>query len=56
MDSVGVWIPLETLRSTTPHKTGTELPPLLHKLVADYAATGRPPAYLPKHDNDSEAS
>jgi hypothetical protein len=28
-----------------------ELPPLLRKLLADYAATGRPPAYLPKHDD-----
>ena len=25
-----------------------ELPPLLRKLLADYAATGRPPAYLPQ--------
>ncbi|MBQ0718497.1 MAG: hypothetical protein KBT64_14900, partial [Sulfitobacter litoralis] len=28
-----------------------ELPPLLRKLLADYAATGLPPAYLPKHDD-----
>jgi transposase InsO family protein len=33
---------------TTPSRTGGELPPLLRKLLADYAATGRPPAYLPK--------
>jgi putative transposase len=26
---------------------GDELPPLLRKCLADYAATGRPPAYLP---------
>jgi hypothetical protein len=26
----------------------SELPPLLRKLLADYAATGRPPAYLPQ--------
>ncbi len=25
----------------------TELPPLLRKCLADYAANGRPPAYLP---------
>jgi putative transposase len=31
--------------------TGTALPPLLRKLLAEYAATGLPPAYLPKHDN-----
>jgi hypothetical protein len=27
------------------------LPPLLRKLLADYAATGKPPAYLPKDDD-----
>jgi hypothetical protein len=26
--------------------------PLLRKLMADYAATGLPPAYLPPHDHD----
>jgi hypothetical protein len=26
--------------------------PLLQKLVAQYAATGLPPAYLPKDDRD----
>jgi hypothetical protein len=31
--------------------TGTTLPPLLRKLLAEYAATGMPPAYLPKHDD-----
>lgn len=34
----------------------TALPPLLRKLLADYAATGRPPAYLPKYDDDQEPS
>ena len=34
---------------------GTALPPLLRKLLAEYAATGLPPAYLPKH-NDPEPS
>jgi putative transposase len=33
--------------------TGTALPPLLRKLLAEYAATGKPPAYLPK-DHDPE--
>jgi len=32
-----------------------ELPPLLRKLLADYAATGRPPAYLPKPPPESNA-
>jgi hypothetical protein len=31
-----------------------ELPALLRKLLADYAATGCPPAYLPKPPRDSE--
>ena len=35
---------------------GEELPPLLRKLLADYAATGRPPAYLPKHDDEEPES
>ncbi len=35
--------------------SGDELPPLLRKCLADYAATGRPPAYLPHPtaENDS---
>ncbi len=40
----------------TPQPTsrdGATLPPLLHKLLAEYAATGLPPAYLPTH-NDPE--
>jgi len=32
----------------------SELPPLLNKLLAEYAATGRPPAYIPKHPQESE--
>jgi transposase InsO family protein len=36
-------------KDTDPH------PPLLRKLMADYAATGLPPAYIPK-DNDSSES
>jgi len=28
---------------------GDPMPPLLRKLLADFAATGQPPAYLPKH-------
>ena len=37
----------------TPPATG--LPPLLRKLLEEYAATGRPPAYLPKNNNDEES-
>ncbi|MCP4375145.1 MAG: transposase family protein [bacterium] len=32
-----------------------ELPALLRKLMADYAATGMPPAYLPKPPSESES-
>jgi len=39
---------------TTPPPPGAELPPLLRKLLAEYAATGRPPAYLPKPTSESE--
>jgi len=41
---------------TAPEPTpvsATALPPLLRKLLAEYAATGLPPAYLPK-DPDPE--
>jgi len=31
-----------------------ELPPLLRKCLADYAATGRPPAYLPHHRSEKD--
>ncbi len=42
---------LEAVESQPPATVlsdGDELPPLLRKLLADYAATGRPPAYLPQ--------
>ena len=38
------------LKSSNPESEPTqsnELPPLLRKCLADYAANGRPPAYLP---------
>jgi len=39
----------------TPAPPGAELPPLLRKLLVEYAATGRPPAYLPKPTSESES-
>ena len=37
------------MSSTSPASPPTEaIAPLLRKLMADYAATGLPPAYLPK--------
>ncbi|MCI0746044.1 MAG: DDE-type integrase/transposase/recombinase [Verrucomicrobia subdivision 3 bacterium] len=37
-------------------RTLDEMPPLLKKLLADYAATGLPPAYLPKNDDEETGS
>ncbi len=39
-----------------PGPASTELPPLLRKLLAEYAATGLPPAYLPLPSPDSETT
>ncbi|MAF17778.1 MAG: IS481 family transposase [Marinomonas sp.] len=41
---------LEPLGATTPPPT-SEMAPLLKKLLADYAALGLPPAYIPKEEN-----
>lgn len=38
------------LIEAVPESSGTDLPPLMNKLIADYAATGLPPAYLPKDE------
>ena len=38
--------------SPTPAPAG--IAPLLKKLMADYAATGLPPAYIPKNDDDGD--
>jgi putative transposase len=35
---------------TAPPQTGDEIPPLLKKLLADFAATGLPPPYLPEEE------
>jgi hypothetical protein len=32
------------------------MPPLLRKLLAEFAATGKPPAYLPKPDRSEDDS
>ncbi len=44
--------PTETTTVPASPPGGQVLPPLLRQLLADYAATGRPPAYLPTHDDD----
>jgi putative transposase len=51
---------LEPLLPEAPGPPGSDEPevgmaPLLSKLMADYAETGLPPAYLPKDDMDTEA-
>ncbi len=46
---------LEPVAEPVEAETDGEIAPLLQKLMADYAATGLPPAYLPlTHDTDSE--
>jgi len=42
------------LNSEATESQGHELPPLLRQLMADYAATGQPPAYLPKTNPESD--
>jgi transposase InsO family protein len=41
---------LDTGRATAPDPRPSGMAPLLRQLLADYAATGRPPAYLPKDE------
>lgn len=43
---------LEPLSEKLEHKSDSDpIPPLLRKILADYAATGLPPAYLPKEES-----
>jgi hypothetical protein len=44
----GIRRPLDTVPEETPEPSG--IAPLLRKLMADYAATGLPPAYIPKEE------
>jgi putative transposase len=51
----GVRRPIEPLQVATPAEPASEPPgiaPLLRKLMADYAATGLPPAYIPKKEEE----
>jgi len=45
----------QTPTTTSLPQQSHELPPLLRKLMADYAATGQPPAYLPKNNPESDS-
>jgi putative transposase len=47
--------PVHSAAAAEPPQAGT-LPPLLHKILADYSATGLPPAYLPQTPNQEGAS
>ncbi|ETR66074.1 MAG: hypothetical protein OMM_13289, partial [Candidatus Magnetoglobus multicellularis str. Araruama] len=41
---------VDTDDSLSKPNAGDSIPPLLKKIMADYAATGLPPAYLPKNN------
>jgi len=43
---------IEQQTADTPIDTAAGIAPLLKKLMADYAATGLPPAYLPLENNE----
>lgn len=45
---------LEPITTLTPARPTDAIAPLLRKLMADYAATGLPPAYLPMTDDTDE--
>jgi len=46
--------PAEAVTPVTPSGPAPEIAPLLRQLMADYAATGLPPAYLPLRRADEE--
>jgi len=43
--------PVFDAAAPTPPPSNDPIPPLLRKLMADYAASGLPPAYLPKDEH-----
>ena len=48
--------PIDTgVQDATATETSTDMAPLLRKLLADYSATGLPPAYLPKTTNEEDS-
>jgi len=44
--------PLDGAAPVAPTEPDDPLPPLMRKLLADYASTGLPPSYLPKDESD----
>jgi hypothetical protein len=45
----------EQTSASEPWESPAELPPLLKQILAEYSATGLPPAYLPKHTAPQQA-
>jgi putative transposase len=45
--------PVTDADQESPPQVGEQIPPLLKKLLADFAATGLPPPYLPEDDQNS---
>jgi len=48
--------PVDLTAEPTAHDAPGGVAPLLRKYMEEYSATGLPPAYLPKHDLEEEAS
>ena len=44
----------EEVSATDPSRPQAELPPLLKQILAEYSATGLPPAYLPKNPSPND--
>ncbi|MHB0960417.1 MAG: IS481 family transposase [Pirellulaceae bacterium] len=45
----------EQISASEPGESPAELPPLLRQILAEYSATGLPPAYLPKNASSKQA-
>ena len=45
----------EETANTDSSRSPAELPPLLRQILAEYSATGLPPAYLPKDSTPPQA-
>jgi len=44
----------DEVSAAEPSRSSPELPPLLKQILAEYSATGLPPAYLPKNPSDNK--
>jgi hypothetical protein len=45
----------DDVSATDSSRSPAELPPLLKQILAEYSATGLPPAYLPKNPSPKQA-